>query len=61
MQRTEWGPSRNGIEAMIDKACGAGPSINEDAAHEFIRFVWDYVWARLPADCFVFVEDDEQP
>lgn len=58
MRLSDWRPPRNGIEALIDKATGANPTLNEDAAHAFVGFVWDYVWTRLPAECFTFVECD---
>lgn len=41
---------------MIDKSTGANPEINEDAARAFVRFVWEFVWTGLPAECFTFVE-----
>lgn len=53
-----WPKARSAIEAMVDKATGAGPTVNENGARAFIRFVWDFVWTRMPPECFEFVECD---
>lgn len=45
-------PPRSGIEALIDRACGHNPALNESDAQKFIRFVWDCIWTRLPPECF---------
>lgn len=50
---SDWRPPRNGIEAMVDKASGHVPTVNEEAARAFTRFVWNYVWTRLPEEAFV--------
>lgn len=38
--------------AMIDKACGF-EGIDKDEALKFAHFFFEYVWSRLPDDCFV--------
>ena len=55
-------PPRNGLEAMIDKACGV-PALNPDAAFKFIRDVRNLVWNRLPPECFEWqpCEGDDCP
>ncbi len=42
---------RNGIEAMIDKACGF-KGFDEDEARKFAAFFYEFVWSRLPDNCF---------
>ena len=53
-----WGCSlevdrRTVIERMIDRATGhEPPAIDEGEARQFIAFVWDCVWSRLPPEAF---------
>ena len=42
---------RSPIEEMVDKACGFG-GINEEEAMKFAAFFEEYVWSRLPDECF---------
>lgn len=43
---------RNPIEAMVDKACGFN-GIDKNEFLLFSAFVFEYVWSRLPNECFV--------
>ncbi len=44
---------RRMIERMVDQAAGyVPPVVDEDEAHMFIAFVWDFVWTRLPPESF---------
>lgn len=43
--------ARNPIEAMVDKACGFG-GIDGEEAKKFADFFYEYVWSRLPDECF---------
>lgn len=48
--------ARNPIEALVDKACGF-KGFDEDEVRKFMDFVYEYVWSRLPENCF---EDEQQ-
>lgn len=48
----DYRPPRNGLEALVDKAAGYGPTVNEEAGRKFIKFVWNFVWTRLPPERF---------
>lgn len=42
---------RNPIEAMIDRACGF-EGFNPEEAKKFADFFYEFVWSRLPDECF---------
>lgn len=48
--------ARTPIEAMVDKADGF-KGFDEEEALKFAAFFYEYVWSRLPDECFT----DEQP
>ena len=43
---------RNDLEAMIDKATGY-TGVDESEVKKFAEFFYEYVWSRLPEECFV--------
>lgn len=43
---------RNPIEAAIDRACGF-KGFEEEEARKFAAFFYEFVWSRLPDECFV--------
>lgn len=42
---------RSPIEAMVDKATGF-KGFDEEEAAKFAAFFYEYVWSRLPNECF---------
>lgn len=42
---------RSVIEAMVDKATGFS-GINEEEVKKFADFFYEFVWSRLPDECF---------
>lgn len=43
--------ARSPIEQMVDKACGYS-DINEEETRKFAAFFYEFVWSRLPDECF---------
>lgn len=46
---------RNGLEAIVDKACGFKGFCEEEAL-KFAAFFLEYVWSVLPDECFTEME-----
>lgn len=49
---------RTPIEAMIDEATGF-KGFDEEEARKFMAFFYEYVWSRLPDECFTDSKDDQ--
>ncbi len=47
----QFGGPQTVIESMIDRATGYS-GIDETEAHKFADFFYEYVWSRLPDNCF---------
>lgn len=50
--------SRSPIEAMVDKACRYS-GLDEAETAKFCEFFYEFVWSRLPDECFTKSNDKE--
>jgi hypothetical protein len=52
-------PPKSVFDQMVDNATGY-KGFDESEARKFAAFVYEFVWSRLPSDCFESTENGDR-